>query len=106
MASREDRPSTIMGFPQSSHRISAASGIAFAVLFVVSIVLYGFDLPTYDDPASKFALYYAAHTDRIELSILAGSFGVVAFVWFAAFLRWVYVVAETGARGFVRATDI
>ena len=95
-----------MGFPQSGHRYSAASGIAFVVFYVASTLLFGLDFPTYDDAPRKFTTYYVVHSDRIELSALAGAFAVVAFVWFAAFLRWVYARAETGARGFVRATDI
>ena len=106
MASREDRPSVIMGFPQSSHRYSAASGIAFVVLLVLSLILFGFDFPTYDDSGKKFAAYYAVHSDRIQVSNLLAGFAVVAFVWFAAFVRWLYWGAETAARGFVRATDI
>jgi hypothetical protein len=106
MATRQDRPSVIMGFPQSSQRYSAASGIAFAVLLVASFVAFGFDYPTYDDSGKVFASYYADNSGPIQLSILLGGFSVAALVWFIGFMRWVYLGAETAARGFVRATDI
>jgi hypothetical protein len=95
-----------MGFPQSSHRYSAASGIAFVVLGVASILLFGLDIPTYDDSGKVFAAYYADHSSNIELSVLVGGFAAAALVWFIGFMRWVYWGAETAARGFVRATDI
>lgn len=95
-----------MGFPQSSHRYSAASGVAAVVLIVVSILLFGLDIPTYDDSGKVFAAYYADHSSNIELSVLIGAFAVIALIWFVGFMRWVYWGAETAARGFVRATDI
>jgi hypothetical protein len=106
MASHQDRPSVIMGFPQSSHRYSAASGIGFVVLLVASFVAFGFDFPTYDDSGKVFASYYADNSGPIQLSILLGAFSVAALVWFIGFMRWVYSGAEAGTRGFVRATDI
>jgi hypothetical protein len=106
MATRHDRPSVIMGFPQSSHRFSAASGGAFVGLLIASILVFGLDLPMYDDSGRVFAAYYAQHASRIQLSVLLGGFSAVALVWFVGFLRWVYSGAETAARGFVRASDI
>ncbi len=90
----------------ASHRSSAASGIAFVVLIVASFLLFGLDFPTYDDSGRKFAAYYAIHQDRIQQSTLLAGFAVVAFVWFASFIRWLYRGAETASRGFARATDI
>jgi hypothetical protein len=106
MASRQDRPSVVMGFPQSSHRYSAASGVAFVVLLIASLIAFGFDFPTYDDSGKVFAGYYADNAGPIQLSVLFGGFSVAALVWFIGFVRWVYAGAEMGARGFVRATDI
>ena len=95
-----------MGFPQSSHRYSAASGVAFVGLLIASFIAFGFDFPTYDDSGKVFATYYADNSGPIQLSILLGGFSVAALVWFIGFMRWVYAGAETAARGFVRATDI
>jgi hypothetical protein len=106
MATRQDRPSVITGFPQSSHRYSAASGIAFAGLLIASILVFGRDTPMYDDSGRVFAAYYADNSSQIELSVLIAAFSAIALVWFAGFVRSVYSRAETAARGFVRATDI
>jgi uncharacterized protein DUF4386 len=106
MATRQDRPSVIMGFPQSSHRYSAASGIAFVGLLIASILVFGLDFPMYDDSGRVFAAYYADNSSKIELSIFIGGFSAIALAWFVGFMRWVYWGAETATRGFVRATDI
>jgi hypothetical protein len=106
MASRQDRPSVVMGFPQTSHRYSAASGVAFVLLLIASFIAFGFDFPTYDDSGRVFAGYYADNSGPIQLSILLGGFSVAALVWFIGFMRWVYAGAEMAARGFVRVTDI
>jgi hypothetical protein len=95
-----------MGLPNSSHRYSAGSGIAFVVLLSASFVAFGFDFPTYDDSGKVFASYYADNSGPIQLSVLLGGFSVAALVWFVAFMRWVYAGVETAARGFVRVTDI
>jgi hypothetical protein len=106
MATRPDRPSVIMGFPQSSHRYSAASGIGFVGLLIASILVFGLDFPMYDDSGRVFAAYYADNSSQIQLSVLMGGFSAVALVWFVGFIRSVYSGAEAAARGFVRATDI
>jgi hypothetical protein len=98
----QDRPSQIYGFPASSHRVSAASGIVAVVLLAVSFAIIGTNFPTYDDSPQRYALFYAKHSSTIELSV----FGGAAFLWFAGFLRWSYGAAEQVARGYQRATPI
>jgi hypothetical protein len=102
----DPRPSVIMGFPRGTHRLSALSGAVAAVLLVVSFLIVGTDFPTYDDTGREFARFYAENDSSIELSNLLGVTGVAAFVWFAAFVRWQYGLAEQGVRGFQRATPI
>ena len=101
-----DRPSQIYGFPASSHRVSAASGIAAVVLLLVGFAIVGTNVPTYDDAPERFAKFYADHSSSLKLSILLTIFGGAAFVWFAGFLRWSYGAAEQVARGYQRATPI
>lgn len=100
------RPSQIYGFPASSHRVSAASGIVAVVLLVVAVAIVGTNVPTYDDAPQKFARFYADKSSTIELSDMLGIFGAAAFLWFAGFLRWSYGAAEQLARGYQRATPI
>jgi len=100
----DPRRSVIMGFPQGSHRLSAASGAVFVVLGLVALLILGTHTPTHDDPPLVFARFYADKASTIKLSVLLEIFGAGAFVWFAGFLRWTYGQAEQLARGFQRAT--
>jgi hypothetical protein len=106
MSSRQERPSVIMGFPQSSHRYSAATGAVAAALLIASGVAFGLDFPTYDDSGRTFAAYYADNSGAIQVSVLLAAVSIVAFVWFVGFVRWLFSGAEIAARGYVRATDI
>ena len=106
MDSRPDRQSAVMGFPPSTHRYSALSGTGFAILFLVSIGIFGVDFPTYDDSGRSFASFYADNEGRVQLSVFLGALSVFSFAWFAGFMRWVLRDAERASRGFARATDI
>jgi hypothetical protein len=103
---RQERLSAIRGFPsQTSHRLSALSGVGFVVLIVVSFLL-DFDRPHFDDSPAKFAAYYADNQSQLQISILLAIFSTFALAWFLGFLRWLYEGAERQARGFVRAAPI
>jgi hypothetical protein len=106
MEAGDPRRSAVMGFPQSSHRVSAASGIAGVALSLVAVGLLGTDVPTYDDSPSAFARFYADNTSAIELSALLGLLAAGTLAWFIGFLRWTYGPAEQLARGYQRATPI
>lgn len=107
MASRqEDRRAASRGFPESTHRFSAASGVAFVALLLASQAAYGLDFPTYDDSGSEFAAFYARNGDAIRLSEFCAALAALSLAWFAGFMRWVFQDAESAARGHTRATDI
>jgi hypothetical protein len=101
----DPRPSAVMGFPQSSHRLSAASGAAAVVLSLAAFALLG-NVPTYDDSPREFARYYADKSSQIQLSALFGLFAAGGYAWFIGFLWWTYSGVEQIARGYVRATPI
>jgi hypothetical protein len=102
----DPRPSVVMGFPASTHRWSAASGVAFVIFSGLGLAILGTNAPTYDDTPATFARFYASKASTIELSALLGIFAAASFVWFAGFLRWTFGVAEGMARGYERATSI
>lgn len=102
----EQRLSAIQGFPASSHRLSAATGVIAVLLFGAGFAILGTDFPTYDDSPRHYAAWYADHTNDVQLSNLLLLFGMAAFVWFVAFLRWSYSAAEQVARGFQRAAPL
>src|SRR5205823_9806741 len=87
-AMESSRPSQIYGFPASSHRVSAASGVVAVVLLLVSFAILGTNVPTYDDAPQVFARFYADKSSTIELSMLLGIVGGAAFLWFVGFIRW------------------
>lgn len=101
-----DTQSAIRGFPPSTHRFSAASGLAFVALLLVSQAAYGLDFPTYDDSGREFAAFYADNADAVKLSEFCGALAALSLAWFAGFMRWVFQRAENAARGHARATDI
>lgn len=100
------RQSAIMGFPSRTHRWSAASGIAAAVLALASTLLLGFDYPTYDDAPRDFAQYYASNSDDIQLAVLLGALSLASLLWFLGFVHWVFGTDEMATRGFVRVSNI
>jgi hypothetical protein len=106
MSSSPERPSQVDAAPNSSGRLSAASGLAAAALLIVSFAVVGTGVPTYDDSPRAFASFYAANSSSIELSVLLGIFAAGAFLWFLGCLRCVFGEAEQLARGFTRATPI
>src|SRR4051812_43545445 len=102
MEGADPRPSGVIGSGDSSHRLSALTGVAAAALLLVGFLVVGTDVPTYDDTPREFARFYAENDSSIELSVMLGIAGAGAFIWFAGFLRWQYGVAEQGMRGFQR----
>jgi hypothetical protein len=106
MTDPSQRQSAIMGFPSRTHRWSAASGIAAVILGVASTLLFGFDIPTYDDAPRDFAQFYAANSDDIQLSVLLGALALASLAWFLGFLRWIFGTDEMATRGFVRVSSI
>jgi hypothetical protein len=102
----DPRRSVVMGFPPSSHRWSAASGIAGVALAVAAFALLGTGVPTYDDSSREFVRFYAANSSEIELSALLGLVSAGAFAWFVGLLRWTYGPSEQIASGYQRATPI
>jgi hypothetical protein len=103
---REQRVSEIRGFPsQTSHTLSALSGGAFVVLYVVAFILT-IDHPGYKDSPAKFAGWFTDNQSQLQIAALLSAFGLFWLVWFFGVLRWLYDGAERTARGFVRASPI
>lgn len=106
MTASQDRPAQSYAFPQSSGRVSAASGGIAVVLLIVSFAVVGTDVPTYNDSSREFARFYADKSSSIELSSLLGLFAGASFLWFIGYLHWSYGKAEQVARGYQRATPV
>ena len=103
---REERRSAIRGFPsQTSHRLSALSGVAACVLILTSFFL-DLNRPHFDDSPAKYVAYYVDNKSQLQIALLLLIFSTFGFVWYFGFLRWLYDGAEKSARGFVRASPI
>jgi hypothetical protein len=103
---REERLSAIRGFPsQTSHRLSALSGVAASVLIIVSFLL-DLSRPHFDDSPAKYVSYYVDNQSQLQIALLLLVFSSFGFVWYFGFLRWLYEGAERAARGFVRAAPM
>lgn len=106
MASPSRTASSLHGFPATTHRDSAASGVGFALLLIGSVVAFGLDAPSYDDTGPAFASFYSEKETEIQISVFLGGLAGVALAWFVGFVRWAYHAAELATRGFTRATEI
>lgn len=103
---REERLSAVRGFPsRTSHRLSALTGSAAALLILIAFVL-DISRPHFDDSPAKYASYYVNHESKLQIALLLLIFSSFGFVWYFGFLRWLYAGAEKSARGFVRAAPI
>lgn len=62
-------------------RVSAASGIGFAVAFFASFVVAG-ELPGLDDSAAETASWYGDHRGRVLVGVVLFGIGIALFLWF------------------------
>lgn len=103
---RDTRISGIRGLPsKTTHTLSALSGGAFVILFVVSFLIDR-GHPTFDDDPAKFVSFYQDHHSKLQIAMLLSIFASFWLAWFFGVLRWLYDGAERAARGFMRASPI
>lgn len=79
-------------------RIGAGSGLAAAVLLVVSLFLSPAG-PSGDDPVVTF-FYVASHRGTVLWSALLATLSAVVFLWFVGHLRHLLQRAEGGSEAF------
>ena len=84
----------------------AASGIGFAILLVISIILTGESVPEDGDPIAEWTTYARDNEDNLRIGALVFAFAAYSFLLFLGFLRSVVSEAETAVRGFSRAGSI
>lgn len=85
-------------------KLVALSGIAFALLMILSIILAGDSSPSFDDPVSDWSTWAEDNQDNVRLGSLAFAFATYAFILFLAVLRSTLGQAEHAARGFTRGS--
>jgi hypothetical protein len=73
-----------------SPRAAAVAGIAFALLFSVSVVLIRLSVPdlrTADEPAGGWPVWLATHAPRVSLALTLMPFAGITFLWFVGVVR-------------------
>ena len=93
-------------FSTGLQKATAAAGIGFAILMVVSIALGGGTAPSYGDPVGEWTNFAEDNQDGARLSALVFAFATYLFLLFLGWLRSELGRAEQGARGFTRGSYI
>ena len=93
-------------FPPIMQRLSAASGITFVVLLIVSIIVGGEETPDWAAPAEEFARYNREHADSTQLGNLLLLLAALELLWFTGHLRGELGRFEQAARGFTRMSHV
>jgi hypothetical protein len=93
-------------FSPGTQKLSALSGIGFAVLLIIAFALTGAETPDFADPVADWTKYAADNDTNMRIGTLVVAFAVFMFVWFMGFLRSELRRAEEAARGFSRLADI
>jgi hypothetical protein len=89
--------------PNLVQRLVAASGIAFALLFVVLLILTGESVPEDDDPLREWTQYARDNEENLRIGLLVFGLAAYNFFLFLGYLRSVMGEAELRLRGFTRA---
>ena len=84
-------------------RLVAASGIIFAVLVIVSILLTGDSTPDDGAPVAEWTAYARENEDNLRIGALVFGLAAYNFFLFLGYLRDAIGRAEHAARGFTRA---
>ena len=87
-------------------RLVAASGIAFALLLILAIIVTGESVPEDGDPLSEWTTYARENEDNLRIGALIVGLAAYNFLLFLGFLRTAIGEAERAARGFTRAASI
>ena len=97
------RPDPVSSLVQ---RLVASSGIIFAVLLVLSILIAGDTVPDDTDPLADWTTYARENEDNLRIAALVVGIAAYNFFLFLGYLRSVLGEAERAARGFVRGSYI
>ncbi len=99
-ASPTTRPDPVAPLVQ---RLVASSGIIFAVLLVITILLTGGTTPDEGDPVAEWTEYARENEDNLRVGALIFGLAAYNFLLFLGFVRDAVGRAELTARGFTRA---
>lgn len=93
-------------FPTGMQKALAASGIVFALLVILSIIIGADEHPDFGAGASEWRELATDGKDDNQASALLGLLGVLFFVMFVGVVRSALARTELQLRGFTRGADI
>lgn len=99
MSASETRPDPVAPLVQ---RLVAASGICFAVLLIVTLVITDAKTPEDDAALSEWSAYARDNEDDLRIGALVFALATYTFLLFLGYLRAAIGNAERAARGFTR----
>ena len=97
-------PAPVDPVPVGLQRLVAASGIGFAVLFLITILVSQDQTPDESAGAAAWQAFAADNEDNLRIGALTMLVAVYLFIVFLGFLRSVVGEAERAARGFTRGS--
>ena len=87
-------------------RLVAASGIAFAALFIVAVIISGDETPDDGAALAEWAQFARDNEDNARIGALVFALATYNFLLFLGYLRAAIGNAERAARGFTRGAYI
>jgi hypothetical protein len=99
MSAPPSRPDPVSPLVQ---RLVAASGIAFAVLLIVTLVISDAKTPEDGDPLADWTAYARDNEDDFRIAALVFALATYNFLLFLGYLRSAIGNAERAVRGFTR----
>ena len=92
--------------PSTVQRLVAASGIAFALLFVLTVVVAGDETPDDGAALAEWTRFARDNEDNLRIGALIFALATYNFLLFLGYLRSVMGEAEVRVRGFARGSHI
>ena len=92
--------------PAGIQKLTAASGIVFALLLIVTVSLSGDSTPDRDAALGEWTAYAKDNESNLRLAAMLFGFATYAFLIFIGVLRGALGQAEEAARGFTRASHM
>ena len=99
MSASVTRPDPV---PSTVQRLVAASGIAFALLFLISFLISGGETPDDGAPIAEWSEFARDNEDNARIGALVFALATYNFLLFLGYLRAAIGAAERAARGFTR----
>ena len=93
-------------FSPTMQRVAAASGLAAALLILISAFGFSGETPGWSESPAAFADYFRDDGDKVQVGSVLLLLVAVEVLWFTGYLRGELGRAEMAARGFTRVANV